>query len=251
MDELTKDPAICEHNTQMQYTEGKNATCEEDGYTSDFICTDCGTVIKGEVTSAYGHHWNNGEVTKAPTTSSAGEKTYTCINCKKTKTEEIPKLTETSKPSESGKNNTIIVNPAKSVVKAGTRFSVSGQVYKVTKAGKEVSFIQAKKNAKRVVIPATVKSKGVTYKVTSVAAKAVKNNKKVKSVVIGANVKRISNNAFYKCPVLKTVTIKTAKLTKKTAGKKAFTKVSKKMVIKAPKKMKKSYARIFRGLAIR
>lgn len=251
VDELTKDPAICEHNTQMQYTEGKNATCEEDGYTSDFICTDCGTVIKGEVTSAYGHHWNNGEVTKAPTTSSAGEKTYTCINCKKTKTEEIPKLTETSKPSESGKNNTTIVNPAKSVAKAGTRFSVSGQVYKVTKAGKEVSFIQAKKNAKRIVIPATVKSKGVTYKVTSVAAKAVKNNKKVKSVVIGANVKRISNNAFYKCPVLKTVTIKTAKLTKKTAGKKAFTKVSKKMVIKAPKKMKKSYARIFRGLAIR
>ena len=233
------------------HTEGKNATCEEDGYTSDFICTDCGTVIKGEVTSAYGHHWNNGEVTKAPTTSSAGEKTYTCINCKKTKTEEIPKLTETSKPSESGKNNTIIVNPAKSVTKAGTRFSVSGQVYKVTKAGKEVSFIQAKKNAKRVVIPATVKSKGVTYKVTSVAAKAVKNNKKVKSVVIGANVKRISNNAFYKCKSLKTVTIKSVLLTKKTANTKAFKGVGKKMVIKVPKKMKKSYARIFRGLAIR
>ena len=248
---LTKDPEKCEHWSQMAYTEGKNATCEEDGYTSDFICTDCGTVIKGEVTPAYGHHWNNGEVTKAPTTSSAGEKTYTCINCKKTKTEEIPKLTETSKPSESGKNNTTIVNPAKSVAKAGTRFSVSGQVYKVTKAGKEVCFVQAKKNDKKIVIPATVKSKGVTYKVTSVAAKAVKNNKKVKYVVIGANVKHISNNAFYKCPALKTVTIKTAKLTKKTTGKKAFIKVSKKMVIKAPKKMKKSYARIFRGLAIR
>ena len=121
----------------------------------------------------------------------------------------------------------------------------------MTKAGKEVSFIQAKKNAKRVVIPATVKSKGVTYKVTSVAEKAVKNNKKVKSVVIGANIKCISNNAFYKCKSLKTVTIKSVLLTKKTANKKAFKGVGKKMVIKVPKKMKKSYARIFRGLAIR
>nr|WP_279215617.1 leucine-rich repeat protein [Anaerobutyricum hallii] len=89
------------------------------------------------------------------------------------------------------------------------------------------------------------------YKVTSVAAKAVKNNKKVKSVVIGANVKSISNNAFYKCPALKTVKIKTTKLTKKTASKKAFKGVNKKMVIKVPKKVKKTYAKIFKGLKVK
>lgn len=91
----------------------------------------------------------------------------------------------------------------------------------------------------------------VKGKVTSVAAKAVKNNEKVKSVVIGANVKSISNNAFYKCPALKTVKIKTTKLTKKTASKKAFKGVNKKMVIKVPKKVKKTYAKIFKGLKVK
>ena len=146
------------------------------------------------------------------------------------------------------------MTPAKPVVntaKVGTRFVVAGQTYKVTKAGKEASFVQAKKNAKRIVIPTTVKRKGVTYKVTSVAAKAVKNNKKVRSVVIGANVKRINNNAFYKCPALKTVTIKTTKLTKKTASKKVFKGVNKKMVIKVPKKVKKAYMKMFKGLKVR
>ena len=248
---LTKDPEKCEHWSQMTYTEGKNATCEEDGYTGDFICTDCGTVIKGEVTSAYGHHWNNGEVTKVPTTLSAGEKTYTCINCKKTKTEEIAKLPETSNPIENTKNDPTVAVPSKSVVKEGSKFIVSGNTYKVTKENEEVRFIKAKKNAKTVIIPATVTNKGVTYKVTSIAAKAVKNNKKVKSVVIGANVKSISNNAFIKCPALKKVNIKSTLLTKKTASKKALKSVNKKLTVKVPKKVKKEYKKIFKGLKIK
>lgn len=265
-----------------EFNTTKEATCEQDGE-KESVCSNCGDVKK-ETIKATGHQWNDGEITTQPTTTSTGVKTFTCNVCGNTRTEEIAKLpeesnpdqpvtpsnpekpstpddtkkddgkTDNTKPAVPKKDNTTVVTPVKPVVntvKVGTKFVVAGHTYKVTKTGKEVSFIQAKKNAKRVVIPATVKSKGVTYKVTSVAAKAVKNNKKVKSVVIGANVKRISNNAFYKCHALKTVTIKTAKLTKKTAGKKAFTKVSKKMVIKAPKKMKKSYARIFRGLTVK
>ena len=36
------------------------------------------------------HTWNEGEVTKAPTCTEKGEKTFTCTNCNATKTEEIP-----------------------------------------------------------------------------------------------------------------------------------------------------------------
>lgn len=35
------------------------------------------------------HKWNEGEITKEPTCTDAGIKTYTCINCKETKIEEI------------------------------------------------------------------------------------------------------------------------------------------------------------------
>ena len=139
----------------------------------------------------------------------------------------------------------------KEVAKVGTKFVVSGQTYKVTKIGKEVSFIATKKNAKSVSIPATVKSKGITYKVTSIAAKAVKSNKKAKSITIGANVSKIASNAFYKCPNVKTITIKSTKLTKKTASKKMVSGLNKKLVVKVPKKVKKSYTKIFKRLKIK
>ena len=73
----------------------------------------------------------------------------------------------------------------------------------------------------------------------------------MKKVVIGANVSKIAKKAFNKCPNLKTVVIKSTKLTKKTANKKCFNKVNKKMVIKTQKKVKKIYAKIFKGLKVR
>lgn len=100
-------------------------------------------------------------------------------------------------------------------------------------------------------IPATIRVSGVTYKVTSIGAKAFNGSKKLTKVTIGTNVKAINNNAFYKCPMLKTVTIKSVLLTKKTASKKAFNGVNKKMVIKVPKKVKKAYVKIFKGLKVK
>ena len=108
--------------------------------------------------------------------------------------------------------------------------------YKVTKAGVEVSLIKTNKKAKSVTIPAIIKVNGVTYKVTSIGAKAFNGNKKLTKVIIGTNIKKISNNAFFKCKNLKAVTIKSVLLTKKTANKKAFRGVNKKMVIKVPEK---------------
>lgn len=125
-----------------------------------------------------------------------------------------------------------------------------GNTYTVTRAGKtkgEVAYTKPKnKILTSVSIPATVKLKGITYKVTSIKANAFKKCKKLKKATIGKNIKIIGKNAFYGCAKLKTITIKTTKLTKKSVGSKAFAKLHKKLTVKVPKKKRKAYKKIFR-----
>ena len=219
----------------------KEPTCAEPGL-KETVCSKCGTVLEGKPTEtvpATGQHtWDNGKITLAPTTTKEGVKTFTCTVCKATKTEAVAKLP--AKP----KNDT-------KKPKAGTKVTVGGNQYTVTKVGSEVRFSKAKAGIKELSIPATIKYKEVTYKVTAISANAVKGNKKIKSATIGANVKSVAAKAFNNCPKLKTVTIKSTKLTKKTASKKSFSKVNKKMVIKVPKKVKKTYAKIFKGYKVK
>ncbi len=220
----------------------KEPTCAEPGL-KETVCSKCGTVLEGKPTEtvpATGQHtWDNGKITLAPTTTKEGVKTFTCTVCKATKTEAVAKLP--AKPKK----------PATSKPKAGTKVTVGGNQYTVTKVGSEVRFSKAKAGIKALSIPATIKYKGVTYKVTAISVNAVKGNKKIKSATIGANVKSVAAKAFNNCPKLKTVTIKSTKLTKKTASKKSFSKVNKKMVIKVPKKVKKTYAKIFKGYKVK
>lgn len=176
------------------------------------------------------HNWDNGKVSKAATYKKTGTKTYTCKVCGTKKTETIKKL---------------------SLPKAGTVYKIAGNQYKITKAGSTVSLIKTSSTAKTIAIPATISVNGLTYKVTNIAAKAFKQNKKLQSVTVGANVKSISSNAFFKCPSLKTVNLKTVLLTSKTASKKAFKGANKKLVIKVPKKVKKSYQKIFKGIKVK
>ena len=212
------------------YLGKKEATCENDGYTGDAYCKDCGITLKiGKNIPALGHTWEKKSVI-SPTYTKKGTITYICKRCKEKKAVTTKKL---------------------AYPKVGTRYTVSGSTYKVTKAGAEVMVYKTSKVARSVIIPATIKAKGITYKVTAIGTKAFNGNKKLKKVTIGANIAKISNNAFFKCPALKTVTVKTMKLTKKTAGKKAFKGVNKKMVIKVPKKMKKAYVKMFKGLKVK
>ena len=44
--------------------------------------------------STHTHSWDAGTITKQPTTTATGVRTYTCKGCKQTKTETVPKLTE-------------------------------------------------------------------------------------------------------------------------------------------------------------
>lgn len=50
----------------------------------------------GKVTEKAAHEWDKGNITKAPTTTVAGEKTYTCTICGATKVEKVPATGEES-----------------------------------------------------------------------------------------------------------------------------------------------------------
>ena len=226
--EATKTEEIAA--TGHQHTEIRNAQeaeCETAGYTGDIYCLKCGKQIStGIEIPAKAHSWGTGKITKPASYTKTGIKTYTCKICGTKRTEAINKIP---------------------MPRVGTVYTIDGNQYRITKVGAEVSLIKTNAKAKSISIPATIKANGITYKVTTIATKAFKQNKKLQSVTVGANVKSISNNAFFKCPSLKTVNLKTVLLTSKTASKKAFKGANKKLVIKVPKKVKKSYKKIFKG----
>ena len=136
--------------------------------------------------------------------------------------------------------------------KVGTTIKDKKYIYKVTKAGSKASKVGEvsvvglnKKSLKKIKITAKVKIDGVTYKVTSIGAKAFKGNKKITKVTIGKNVKKIGSKAFYNCKKLKNVRINSKVL--KKVGKKAFyRKGGKKLTIKVPKKLKKKYKKLLK-----
>lgn len=217
------------HNTEIVGAKAPNCTSE--GYTGDEVCKDCHATIKeGHKLDKTAHQWSTWKTTTNPSYASEGEQTRQCSQCHQTETRKLNKLP---------------------LPKAGTKYTVGGNQYTVLKAGLTVRFSKANPKAKTVTIPNTITVDGINYKVAEVGANAFKNNKKVKKVTIGANVVKIANKAFNKCPSLRNVIIKTTLLTKKTASKKCFSKVHKKMVIKVPKKVKKSYAKIFKGFKVK
>lgn len=72
----------------------KDADCTSSGYTGDKCCSGCNAVLeKGKTIAATGHDYHS-EITRQPTTTAEGERTYTCVNCNDTYIETIPKLPE-------------------------------------------------------------------------------------------------------------------------------------------------------------
>ena len=173
------------------------------------------------------HDWDKGAITTEPTAIKDGVKTYTCIACKTTKTEKIPKLGLPQKGktiTESSSNNNYKVT--KSATKNGT-----------------VELAKISKSASSVTVPDSITVDGVAYKVTSVSKNAFKNNKKLKKVTIGKNITKINANTFYGCKNLKTITIKSTSL--KSVGKNAFKGINAKAKIKVPKSKLGYYKKLF------
>lgn len=183
--------------------------------------TENGKAIAGATASTY----------TIPTGKTVGSYVYTC------------KLTSGSYSKVTATAIVTVQAPAK-----GKKYKDDNNkaTYKVTNARTDgkgtVEYVKPVNKKKSVVaIPATVKIGGVTYKVTSIAKNAFKNNKYIKRLTIEKNVEKIGARAFYGCKKLKNITIKTTKLKTKKIGTAAFEKTPLSAKIKVPKKKLKAY----------
>lgn len=150
------------------------------------------------------------------------------------------------------------VSPTKSPVGGGTdttpapgqmvKDSPSGAFYQIVSTGNTnaaVTYIRPETKTKKLKVPAAITYAGKRYKVTSIAKKAFAANKKLKTLVIGKNVKTIQKNAFKNCKNLRKITVKSKVLTK--VGKNAFKGTIGKVTVKVPKKKKAKYDKLFKG----
>ena len=255
------DTEHCEHKWSIDDIE--DATCTKDGKKM-YSCEYC-YKQKTEKIPALGHEWDEGTVTKEPSVTEEGIRTYKCkrSGCKETMTEKIAKLPKPEQPSTekpgtgetkpSGDNKTPVTSDnnagtAKQTLKPGTKIvdKKTKAAYKVM-ADNTVQYTKVtSKKAKTVKVPSTITVNGVKCQVTSIAPKAMKGNKKLKKVIIPSSIRTIGTQAFAGCKNLKNITIQTPYLTKKSVGAKAFKGISDKAVIKVPKKQFKAYQKLLK-----
>ncbi len=129
----------------------------------------------------------------------------------------------------------------KAVFTMSKNFTAKNLKYKITKCTasvKEVTVTGSSKKLTSVNVPATVKFNGMVFKVTAVNKKAFRKQTKLKSVVIGKNVKSIGSEAF--SGAKKLAKIKFSGTAVKTIGKNAFKGIKKNAVFSV-KKSKRAY----------
>ncbi|MBU5430527.1 leucine-rich repeat protein [Kineothrix sp. MSJ-39] len=251
--------------------EGKNtATCTADGvipYTAKVIWNaQTYTDIYQVKTTKQGHKLKNHVPQKEATQTAEGVKEYyTCVGCDqkfadRTLTKPvtdaelvIPKLTPapskkpvpspqpSSQPSQKPSPQ-----PSKSPQPEVIRQKDGSGITIINKKKKEVSYTGAKKTKTSLTVPSKVKIGKKTYQVTKIVDGAFKGNKKLKKLTIPKNCSYIGAEAFAGCTKLKTLTIKSKKLTEKTVADHAFKGISKKTVIKVPKSKVDTYRKLFR-----
>ena len=266
----------------LQEVKAKEPKCTEAGNKAYYKCSACGKLYADQegtnevsantvVVPAKGHSFT-WIIDREATEQAEGSRHEECSICHEKKAAvAIPKLPSSTqpsgspsqKPSESPSqkpSETPSQKPSEApsqqpgqdikVPAKGTKLTAKGASYQVTSAAEKnptVVYKGSKKQKASVTIPDTVTIDKVTYKVTSIAANAFKNNKKLKKVVIGKNVTKIGKKAFYGCSKLKKITVKTTKLTKKNVGSQAFKGIHKKAAFKVPKKKISSYRKVFRA----
>ena len=147
-------------------------------------------------------------------------------------------------PGQQKPGNNTSSDPAIKSLKKGTVFKAGTAKYKVTGANTVAYAGTTSKKAKKITIGNTVTYQGVTYNITSIAAKALKNNKKITQVTVGANVTYIGASAFQGCGKLTRITVKSKVL--KTVKSKAFKGISKKAKIKVPASKLKTYRKLLK-----
>ncbi len=200
-------------------------TKTEDGYTAKatFVCQG------GEDT----------QVVDAKVTATTTDATYTVEG----KVVYEAKVTFDGKDYTDSKEDVIPKNELMGIQIEDAKSKAIYTVTSVTATGGTVEYVKHKsKTVKTVTIPKTITMDGLTFKVTSIGAKAFKGYKKLSKVTIGNNVKTIGKEAFSGCKKLKTVKLG-SNVT--TIGDKAFYNCIKITSITIPSKVTKIGKSVF------
>lgn len=142
------------------------------------------------------------------------------------------------------------VTVSKRKPKKGDSFKDSKKnVYVITDVRKKTVAFKKMGNTKlkSFTVPSTITLNKQKYKVTQISDNVFKNNKIITKITIGGNIKSVGKNAFYGCKKLKTIIIKSTKLTSKTVSKNAFKGLTKVTTIKVPKKKLNTYKKLFKS----
>ncbi|WP_026511549.1 phage tail tip lysozyme [Butyrivibrio sp. LC3010] len=128
----------------------------------------------------------------------------------------------------------------KTKLSKGKSYAADGMVFKAV-GDFEVAFKGVvDEEAIEIDIPNKIQIGDVTAKVVQIAANACKDNTKLETLTIGANVTKIGKTAFYGCENLQEINIKSKKI--KTFSKKCFKKISDEAVFYVKGGVKKDYA---------
>ena len=150
---------------------------------------------------------------------------------------------DTQKPGE----NQTEQKPA--AVSRGKTYKAGGYSYKVTKlpSGKKAGTVTVTKgpgkSARTIRVKDSVTIGEKKFQVTAIGKGAFRNYKKAQKATIGKYVKTISDKAFAGCKKLKTITIRSSKISR--TGKKAIDGIHKKAIIKVPAKKYGAYQKKF------
>ena len=198
------------------------ATCEVDGSYDEAVCCsvcheELGRTHKSIL--ATGHDWGEWKVEKNPTETTVGIEKRICKNdSSHVETREIPKLDAKPVEQQTPQDTSVTTDPStdQSSTEPAEEFgkevtdSKTQTTYVVTnddKSDHSVEFKESGSKASIIAVPASVKIDGASYKVTSIAEEAFKNNRTVTNVKIGANVESIGESAFEGCVKLKKITL--------------------------------------------
>lgn len=128
----------------------------------------------------------------------------------------------------------------------------SNGIYKITSISRTsgtVTYQRPLKKKAAATISKTIRYQKRKFRITAIASNAMKNNARLKNLTIEKNIRKIGKRAFSGCKHLCRIRIKTTKLTAKSIGSGAFSKVgekSKKCKIIVPKKKITLYKKILR-----
>ncbi|MCI9533051.1 MAG: leucine-rich repeat protein [Lachnospiraceae bacterium] len=183
----------------------KPATCTEHGE-KKYSCA-CGESYTESIPKI-AHIWDKGTITQQPTETENGIKTFTCTLCRVTKSNTVPATgkPEGGKPGDKPSNEEYLEKGDIVYDRQKTA------IYKVVSVkGKEikVEFIRlAKKRVSTANIRNVIQTEdGISCKVVSIAANALKGNKYLKKATIGSGITKIGNKAFAGCRNLTSISL--------------------------------------------